>query len=493
MRKFGRYLILAIGLVVLLFTLLVAWPAPHAPLPDESDSLLIEQVSIVDVENGTLTAPRNVEVRDGVITAVGPDLRADDLVKLDARGAYLVPGFWDMHVHTFQSSPQLHLPLWVANGVTNVRDMMDCPGESDSLIACVDDKRRWNNASARGRLVAPRIVEIASYYLESPDMTAATAAARVDTYDERGLDAIKVYNRLSLGAYSSVAKEVRSRNLRLVGHLPKAVSLPAAVEAGQSGFEHAHLLPRHCSSLDEDWRSGRLDRLSPTELTESFVSKHDTAICADAISMLADAGAWIVPTHVTREEDARAGDPAFSTDSRLDYLDPLSRWAWNDDLAGTLGSYPGKRGENALKAYFEHGLRLTGLAHEGGVGVLVGTDTAIGGFRYHDEMAHLVSAGMTPAQVLRAATFDAAKYAGEEARAGSIAVGKRADMVLLKANPLEDIANTRRISAVIQGGRLHDRDDLDALLAFVRGQARAPHNWAKLLWSLARSSVNSEL
>jgi imidazolonepropionase-like amidohydrolase len=200
-----------------------------------------------------------------------------------------------------------------------------------------------------------------------------------------------------------------------------------------------------------------------------------------------------VPTHVTREEDARATDPAFSGDDRFAYLDPLSRWAWRDDLSGTRSRYPLEAGSRALRAYFDHGLRLTGEAHAAGVGILVGTDTVLGGFRYHDEMAHLVRAGLTPAEVLRAATLDAARYAGEEFSSGSVTVGKRADLVLLDANPLEDIANTRRIRAVVQGGRLYDRGRIDALLAFVRDEAEAPHNWAKLLWGFARSSVRGEL
>ena len=200
-----------------------------------------------------------------------------------------------------------------------------------------------------------------------------------------------------------------------------------------------------------------------------------------------------MPTHVTREEDARAGDPSFVDDPRLAYLDPLSRWAYRDDLGGTTGAFPGSRGTKALQDYFALGLALTGEAHARGVRVLVGTDTAIGGFRYHDELEHLARAGLSPADVLRAATLEAARYSGQDATAGSIAVGKRADLVLLAADPLEDIANTRRIRAVVHGGRLYDRSALDAQLAFVKGQAGAPHMWAKLVWGFLRSSVSAEL
>lgn len=125
--------------------------------------------------------------------------------------------------------------------------------------------------------------------------------------------------------------------------------------------------------------------------------------------------------------------------------------------------------------------------------VLVGTDTANGGFRYHDEMALLVRAGLSPAEVLKAATIDAARYARLDRRFGTVAVGKRADVVLLHANPLTNIGNTRRIGAVLIDGRLYDRDRLDAQLSFVREQANSVSNWLKLLWGFAASSVSGEL
>lgn len=479
--------------VVLLVAAAIAWPTASAPTPDPRRAYLIEDVRVVDVAAGRAGPPVAVVVRGGRIASIGGEPATAGLVRVDGRGRFLVPGFWDMHMHSFQLSPQLHLPLYVANGITSVRDMMDCPQAEDSLIACAADKRRWSAASSAGRMAAPRYVEIASYYLESPTLTPAEVTARVRTYNARGLDAIKVYNRLPAPAYAQAAREARARGMRLVGHLPKAVSLDAALAAGQTGFEHAHVLARHCFRSAADWRAGRLDALPPTRRAERIVAEHDPAACQAAFAALRAAGAWYVPTHVTREEDARAGDPTFTEDPRLAYLDPLSRWAYRDDLGGTRGAYPGAAGERALKAYFEHGLRLTAAAHRAGVRVLVGTDTAIGGFRYHDELGHLVRAGLAPADVLRAATINAARYAGLDHSSGSIEVGKRADLLLLDGDPLADIANTRRLRAVWLNGRLYDRAALDRLLAFSRDEAASPANWLKLLWGFARSSVTADL
>lgn len=488
-----KWLGVSIALILGLVVVGILWPVANAPLPDKARDRLITNARIVDVERGVAGPPTSVLIRDGVIAAVGSGVAPNGLAVLDARGGYLVPGFWDMHVHTFQTSPQLHLPLFVANGVTGVRDMMDCPGPSDSLIACVDDKRRWTRKAEAGTLATPRFVEVASFYFERPEIRPAEVTMFASTYKARGLDALKVYNRIPRAAYFQLAEAAERLNMRLVGHLPKAVSLDEAITAGQVSFEHAHLFPRHCFASAPAWRSGALNGLSPVLVAERVVREYDAAACARGFAAMRAAGTWFVPTHVTREEDARAGDPAFRNDPRLAWLDPLSRWAYRDDLAGTVASHPGERGRDALQRYFEHGLQLTGQAHRAGVPILVGTDTAIGGFRYHDEMALLVRAGLSPAQVLKAATIGAARYARADDRFGTIAVGKRADIVLLRANPLTDIRNTRRIRAVMIDGRLYDRDRLDAQLAFVRDQANSVSNWLKLLWGFAASSVSGEL
>jgi imidazolonepropionase-like amidohydrolase len=493
LKSVAKFFLGSVAALTFTLVLLIQWPQRAAPLPPPGQSHVVDNVRIVDVETGIVGQPTSVTIRNGIIVAIDTARGNTNLPRIDGNGAYAVSGFWDMHSHSFQNSPQMHFPLWIANGVTSVRDMMDCPKPKDSLIACAGDKRRWNKAIEGGMLSAPRIVETASYYLESPDLTPDQAIVRVRDYKARGIDAVKVYNRVSRPAYFAAALEARVQGMRIVGHLPKAVALDEALAAGQTSFEHAHLFPRHCFGEADAWRKERLDAIEPAALVETMVARFDAKACDKAFESVRSARAWFVPTHVTREEDARAADPEFAADPRLNYLDPLSRWAWNDDLAGTRSRYPGPRGAAALTAYFDHGLRLTGAAHKAGVSILVGTDTAIGGFRYHDEMGHLVRGGLSPAEVLRAATIDSARYARRETTEGSITIGKRADLVLLLANPLDNIANTRRIAAVFQNGRHYDRVALDRLLAFTRREAGAPDNWAKLIWAFLMSEVSADL
>ncbi len=350
----------ALGFLFVIYAVLVA-PAA-APFTDQEQRYLIKNVRVLDVNAGSFGSPVSVSIANGRITTIGVRLAARNSKVVDGGGGFLVPGFWDMHTHSFQTSPQLHFPLFVANGITNVRDMMDCPEAADSLIACVVDKRRWS----------------------------------------------------------------------------------AKVDAGQDSFEHARLLLEQCFMSATAWRTGKLDELSPTLLVERMVRDHVPELCQSQVATMREANVWFAPTHVTREDDARASDEAFLNDPRLDYLDPLSRWAYSDDQGATVARYLGNRGKRALQAYFAKGLELTGEAHRAKLNILVGTDSAIGGFRYHDEMAHLVKAGLSPADTLRAATLEAARYANLDSESGSIEIGKRADLILLTADPLVDIGNTKK-------------------------------------------------
>lgn len=493
MRKVGR--VLAYGLAALIFLLFagIFWPRANAPLPSASNTHIINNVHIIDVVSGTAGPLQSVRIEHGLIAAIGDSIQMPDSDAIDGRGGYLVPGLWDMHSHSIQLSPQLHFPLQVANGVTGVRDMMGCPEASDSLIACNVDKDRWTIAADKGKMVSPRFVGNASYYFDDPAMRPAEAAKLVRLYAGRGADYLKIYDRLTRSTYFRIAGVSRKIDTPMVGHLPKTVKLTEAIDAGQTSFEHARLFLQQCFANADRWRTGEFDNMVSATLARNMVEQHDAALCDRLIASMAAKNVAFVPTHVTREEDARATDPRYLTDPRLDYADPLSLWAWKDDASSIAARYPDKKGRDALHAYFTKGLELTGKAHAAGVRILVGTDTIIGGFRMHDEMRLLVRAGLTPAEVLRAATLDAARFVGREKMFGSIAVGKKADILLLRKNPLDDVANMQSISDVFLSGHHYDRNRLDQLLVFTKRQANHPANMVKMLWGFVRSSVRAEI
>ncbi len=488
----------AIGALLLLilmgFLAALAWPRNAAPLPDRAPLLLIDGARIVDVERGIASEATRLLVREGRISAIGTDLVAPKGARrVDARGQWLIPGLWDMHSHSFRVSPQLHLPLQIANGVTAVRDMMGCPGASDPLLACHADKARWSREAAAGTLVGPRFIGDASFYYDDASLTPRAVADRAALDKANGVTLLKTYNHLSLSAWRALIAAGQRHKLPVVGHLPKAVSLDEAVRAGQQSFEHGRIFVEGCAVEAAAWQSGAWDTLSQPTRMRRLLDRRDKAVCAAIMAEMAARKSALVPTLVTREEDARARDPAFTGDPRLRYADPLSRWAYRDDAAATAAAFSTAADQALLATMLKQAQADALAAHLAGIPVLVGSDTIIAGLRYHDEMALLVDAGLTPAEVLRAATLDAARFAGMEGDFGTVAIGKRADLVLLEANPLSDIGATRKIGAVMLNGHLFDRAKIAALHEYVETQANHVGNWAHMLWGLIASPASSSL
>lgn len=496
MRRWLTGLAKALGLVlgaaVLAITALLWWPIADPPTPQRHDATLFDGAQIVDVARGTLTEPQQILVQRGRITDMAPRLATlpPRTRRINARGRFLMPGLWDMHSHSWQVSPQLHLPLQLASGVTAVRDMMGCAEASDPLLACHADKARWSAEAVAGTRAGPRFVGDASFFYDDAALSPAAVAARVAADKASGATLLKVYNRLSLPAYRALTDAGRRAGMPVVGHLPKAVPLAEAVATGQRSFEHGRIFIEGCFAGAADWRAGKLDSLPRPQLLRRMLANRDAAGCARTMAAMASMGAAFVPTLVTREEDARAHEAAFMNDARLALADPLSRWAYRDDAAGTTQLYASAADRALLAAALKQAQVDTQAAYRAGVPVLVGSDTIIAGPRLHDEMALLVAAGLTPAEVLRAATLDAARFMGLADDLGSVAVGKRADLVLLTANPLTDIRMTRRIEGVMLNGHWHDPR---ALTAYVRGQAGHWGNMARMIWGFVTSPASATL
>ena len=184
---------------------------------------------------------------------------------------------------------------------------------------------------------------------------------------------------------------------------------------------------------------------------------------------LAATGVYYTPTHVTREMEARADEPAYRADPARKYVPGKRNAAWEIDLDETSGLPHEQR--VALDGFFQHGLRITGLAHRAGVPIMVGTDAndtmIVPGYSLHRELRLLAAAGLSNMDVLRAATTVPAAYLGRAEDLGGIGVGMTADMVLLRQDPLVEIGNTASVETVIAGGRVYTRAQLDALLEAV--------------------------
>ena len=421
---------------------------------------------------------------------------------IDGRGQFLIPGLWDMHVHSafgdwFPGGREIILPLFIANGVTGVRDM---GGDLSVLFA-------WRNEIADGKIIGPHMI-ISGPMLDAllPDgklrfpssiavTTPQSAVAAVDSLKAQGVDFIKVQSVISHDAYLAAAAEARKVGLPIAGHVPDKVRIAETIAAGQKSIEHLMGSFEGCSTKEDTFiaAQGNLKLLLSTQNKQQ---------CDALIGKLADSQVWQVPTLAWQ----RGGTFLDQRDLKHDPLDKYVPAYWRDVTwkRFTDEMMPGLLHDplELRKKYFAANLQMVGAMHRAGVPFLAGTDAAPGvyimpGFSLHDELANFVEAGFTPMESLQTATSAPAKFLGLENSYGSVEAGKVADLVLLSANPLDDIHNTKKITAVIVNGRLFDRAALDRILKQVESaakrnaaQARAyPKTAATLIFSSRTSTT----
>jgi imidazolonepropionase-like amidohydrolase len=455
--------------------------------------IAIVGVTVVDVSTGRLLRDHTVVVSEGRIAAVGPRqgrgavrVRAGARV-VDGKGKYLIPGLWDMHVHALPSDRRpktvdTFFPLFVANGVTGVRDM---GGNLDTLLAI----------RTRRALMAPRLVA-AGPLVDGPRptfpelsvsvATPAAASGSVDSLVTAGVDFIKVYSRLPRETYAAIVAAARRRGLPVAGHVPIELSVSEASNAGQASVEHLAEIILDCSSEAGDIRRQFVAAMQgapagSTDLTRARRAARARALrtvdwptCRSLFAELARNGTWVVPTLAV---GANVADTSRAHDARLRYFDASTVAAWRSDAPATPAS---GRAPNDSSAPRPAPLAdVAPYARElvrAGVGLLAGTDLpnfyTFPGFDLHAELALLVEAGLTPLQALQAATLNPARFLAATDSLGSVAPGKLADLVLLDADPLGDIRNTTAIRAVFANGRFLDRAALDSLLVGAERVAR---------------------
>ena len=450
-----------------------AWCSPHPvaaqePRADSQQSVIaIEGVAIVDVQRGEIVTPRTVLVADGRIAAIAEPETVSippTAVRVDGRGRYLMPGLVDMHVHLFNNATDRPpndwaFPLFVANGVTAVREMAAKPADMETI-------RGWRAASGRGDLTAPHVLAAGvSISAESP----AAARERLREAHAAGADFAKVFSPVTERNWRALLDEARRLKMPVCGHIPDEVKLLDAAQAGQSSNEHLTQVFEACSAREKQLvarrrsaASGALTKILEGQEQE-VLDTFDQPACDLMAAALADTGQVQVPTLVLDERDARGSHASFHDDSRWRYLraDEQARWQ------SSFRTQP-MRERGLASRRLEVSWKIVKTLHAAGVRVLAGTDAPMPlvypGFALHKELELLVEAGLTPADALRAATIWPAEFLGLGGSSGSVTVGKRADLVLLDADPLHEISNTQRIHAVLLNGRLLQRAELDALL-----------------------------
>ena len=431
------------------------------PLPQVQGDLAFVGVNVLPMTEPGV--PRVVENRTVVVTgrriasmhpADEVDV-ADGTEVVDAEGMYLMPGLAEMHGHLpgprmVSSDARNLLFLYIANGVTTVRGMQ---GERSQL--------GLRARIARGQSLGPRL------FVGSPSMTGgrvatpAQGAQLVREYNEAGYDLVKMHEGLSPDVFDAVAATAREAGLPFGGHVPDAVGLRHALGSGQVSIDHLDnyleaLVPAEGPPAAADGLFG----------VGALLDQVDMALLPELVDATRAAGASVVPTMVLWETvffGDRSAAELRAARPEVRYMPPetVEQWERAVDERAAAGDPETNGRVAALRR------RILQALHEGGVPVLLGTDSpqtfSVPGFSVHHEMALWVEVGMTPYEVLEAGTRRVAEYFGAADDFGTIEIGRRADLLLLTANPVDDVANVARRGGVMVNGnwwseaRIQDR------------------------------------
>jgi hypothetical protein len=451
---------------------LTAATALNAP----SNSIYITHVTVIDTETGKedrdrtviISGNRILEIKDAAHAKVPAGAKV-----VDGTGKYLIPGLWDMHVHRMYLDSTY--PLYIANGVTGVRDMWGPP-----------DANKFRAELAAKNVDAPHL------YLGSPIVdgnpptipnmiavsTPQEARKFVDQQKQNGADFIKVYSGLSREAYFAIIEESRKQNIPVEGHVPDRISAWEATAAKQKSLEHLEAIPLACSTREEElWPkiiAAKSDSESEGLVLEAAHSYSDEK-CQRLFAEFKKNGSWPVPTLTVNRSFGMLKDPQFTNDERLRYFGgELQTWlSAKDDPRVKQMTAADFAAEREMFAYDE---KLVGAMFRAGIPLLAGTDVGnpycFPGFSLHDELALLVDSGVNPLDALQAATRNAAMFMDASDKYGSVTPGKVADLVLLDADPLKDIHNTTKISQVFLAGKEFNRAVLNNMLRRAEAAAK---------------------
>jgi imidazolonepropionase-like amidohydrolase len=391
---------------------------------------------------------------------------------IDGTGKYLIPGLWDMHVHTFfgdwvPGGKEVTLPLFIANGVTGVRDM---GSDLEPILAAAKEIDQH-------RLLGPRMV-IAGPMLDGPktQFPASIAIATpedgrraVDMLKSRGVDFIKIQSYVPRDAYFAIADECKKQKITFVGHVPDSIRGSEASNAGQKSFEHLIGIFEGSSTVEEELLKSPK---GPGRFLETYVASKEASL----IQLLAKNQTWQCPTlywergqwlvdviDVTKDPDAKYAPLFWREKSWPRFAEGIIKDLDTDPVP-------------VRQKFVEHELDIIRKLNQAGVPFLAGTDCPAGvdvlpGFSLHLELQRFVAAGFTPLQALQTATINPAKFLDRQNDFGTVEAGKFADLVLLDANPLDDIRNTQKITGVVAAGRYFSRASLDRILSDVEATA----------------------
>lgn len=440
-------------------------------------TILIKNVTIIDVEHSTLLKNQFVLIKDSIIINISTRInkingQADTTV--DATGKYLIPGLWDMHTHIWNDATTF--PLLLANGITGVRGMFDV----------MSNVNQWREKIQAGKLDGPHFFA-AGPIVDGPKpiwpgsvavSTEAGARKAVDSLKNiLKVDFIKVYSLLSKKNFMAIADESKKQHIPFSGHVPNEVSILEAAVAGQKSMEHLYGFIESASDSADYWFKYQRGEIKDSNFTiranrkEFLFRTYNENKLKTILTQVKKTGAWVCPTLTVNRGIAYINDTTLLNDPRMDYMGTFMRNFWDYRKDFRFKSWT-ENDFKQSKQEFELKLKITKLIHEAGIPLIAGTDFpnphCYIGFGLHEELEWLVKAGLSNGEALKTATINPAKFFNLSNIQGSVTVNKIADLVLLSKNPLENISHTKTIEMVFSKGKMFSSKQLQLLLEGIK-------------------------
>ena len=480
---------LAIVLSLFLVTgTLVSCSSPRKP------AIVIPHVTVIDMTGAVPLLDQTVVIEKQRISNLGPSAAVDiprGAQIVDARGKFLIPGLVDMHIHLTAAgepdgSRKFIIPLLLANGIANVRDMGSYLDSILPLRKEIEEGKRFGPS-----IITPRTYLDGSPPSFQPSLVVTNRAQADEDVHQlvaRGVDFIKVQSILTRDAYFAIAQAARSEHLVFVGHVPDRVTAAEAADAGQHSIEHLTNVLRGCSRdesklmreqffITAKQQSPGQSRARESRWLHRLLDAYSPGAATALIAKFKEKDVWQTPTLVLLKNDAFPTlENVATSDDRAKFIPSRTLDTWKKSRTEQMKRVSTQDSELHAQL-LRKSMDLVAQMQKTGVKILAGTDSpapyVFPGSGLHDELQLLVEAGLTPFEALQAATRSPAEFLHTEKDSGTIEKGKYANLVLLDANPLENIRNTRNIRAVILRGKLFDRSALDQLLDSVRSFASA--------------------
>ena len=414
--------------------------------------ILLSNVTVIDVEAGQAMAGQDVLVKDNLISHVFPhgSQSVEARAVIDGHVRYVIPGLWDMHAHIRSYDAADVLPMFIAHGVTGIRDLG---------LTSFSSIQQWKRDIIDGSLVGPRILS-SGVIIEGAEPRFPSSISissveeiprKLDPIFAQGVDLIKIFQNVPGQVFTGIVAYAREKGLPTAGHIPDEWGQIQAAKSGLGSIEHFWGLEKALS-----YKEGRLDSIEVNRLAE-VLKAHNTFECPTLIN-----GSFILETERLAEHPELESE-LFQSSPAMAYSPAYFRVWW--DGIRRAATAPLKSGDyQDIRNQAAFSRAAVGALAARGVKFLAGTDTPNpylpAGSSLHEELVLLANAGLSHAEVLRTATIYPAEYFGRTADLGTVEVGRLADLVVLERNPLENIENTTSVYAVIANGRLFATQDL---------------------------------